>query len=173
MNLLDITEVETNVNLPKHTETTFILRNNFFVVTNGELFNYYPIKVAASNETSPLIRIEKLPPVLLEGYAIVGKKIFIVPVQDLQRRIIRKSREIKRDTQNATEPTNTTERQSVSAFTNAVQSPALPSFLESGVIDLTELEIAKVADATWADQIGALYDNPFEEEDDWEVQDAA
>ncbi len=167
-NLLNVSTEDTNVNLPKHVETTFVLRNNFFVVTNGEIFNYYPIKVLASNDASSLIRLERAPPVLLEGYAIIGKKIYIVPLQDLQRKIIRKSREIKRDTQNdSTEPA----AKSVSTLTDAVQSVALPDYLKSGLIDLTELEISKAADATWKDQIGTLYDNPFEEENDWEIQD--
>lgn len=172
MNLLNINEEETNVNLPKHVETTFILRNNFYVVTNGEIFNYYPIKVAPSEDISPLIRLERTPPVLLEGYAIVGKKIYIVPLQDLQRKIIRKSREIKRETQNASDTStdSNTEQPSATTLINTLRASALSAFDESGISEASELEIAKAAHATWEDQVGALYGNPFEEENDWEVE---
>lgn len=170
MSILSIPEDETKVNLPKHVETSFILHNNFYVVTNGEIFNYYPIKTYTDSKESPLIRFERLPPIILEGYAIVGKKIYLVPVQDLQRKIIRKSKEITRDTQNATDATNP---QSISTLIGSIQSSVVSNGDESEFGGLTEMEITKAADVAWSDQIGALYNDPFEEEDDWEVQDAA
>lgn len=170
MNLLKINDVETNVNLPKFTETTFILRNNFYVVTDGVIFNYYPIKVFPSEDASPLIRLERNPPVLLEGFALIGKKIYLVPLKDLQRKIIRKSREIKRKTSNAT---GITESKSLSTLIADNEFTSISIIDESGTVDASELEIFKIADATWKDQIGALYCDPDEEEDDWEIEDSA
>lgn len=168
MNLLDAGEVELNVNLPKYTEDTLVIRNNYFVVTNGVVFNSYPIKVFPSEESSPLIRLDKNPPVLLEGYAIIGRKLYLVPMQDLLRKVIRKSREIKKETTN--EPGNT-EPKSLSTIARAFKSSIVPSDDEQRTNDAADLEISKAADATWEDQIGTLHDNPFEEEEDWEVQD--
>lgn len=170
MNLLNVKAEETNVNLPKYTETTFILRNNYYVVFNGEVYNYYPIKVKAWGDDDPFIRLEKSPPVILEGYAMVGRKIFLVTVKDLQRKVIRKSREIQREVQNATESAN---NQSVSTILDSGTATAVLTEDERRLIDATEMEVRKAADAAWEDQVRALLNDPDEEEGEWEVEDSA
>jgi hypothetical protein len=77
--------------LPKLTMNDFKLKNNYYVVTNGEVFNYYPIKVEKETD-APFIKFEKSPPVILEGLAVVNKQVYRVPLADLLRGIIRKSR---------------------------------------------------------------------------------
>lgn len=173
MNLLNVKAEETNVNLPKFTETTFILRNNYYVVFNGEVYNYYPIKVKSEDESKPIIRLERSPPVILEGYALVSRKIYLVTVNDLQRKVIRKSREIQREVQNATDSNNTANNQSVSTLLDAGTATAVLTEDERRLIDATEVEVRKAADAAWEDQVRALLHDPDEEEGEWEIEDPA
>lgn len=166
MNLLNVQLEETNVNLPKFTEAAFTLRNNYYVVYNGEVYNYYPIKVVPWDD-GPLIRFERTPPVLLEGYVMVGRKIYLVTLKDLQRKVIRKSREIQREVQNATDAN----AQPLSAILDSTVTTSVSNGDESKLGGDITLEVSQAADAAWQDQVRALFSDPDEEEGEWEIED--
>ncbi len=168
MNFL-ITPEETSVNVPKFTENSLVIRNNYYVVTNGEVFNYYSIKILEGTKESPLLRFEKSPPVLLEGMVIVGKKVYQVTLADLYRRVIRKSREIKIE---ASDATNTTATSLSTIVASATDNNPIPNFHESGVSESFDLEITQAANIAWQEEVGSLLSSISEEEDDWEVTDA-
>lgn len=165
--LTDLSSTEDpTINRPRFIETSLIYRTNYFVITDGVTFSYYPIKVSGEGNSEYIFRLEKLPPVLLEGMALIGKKVYLVPYTDLIRRVVRKSREIKQEVNHASV------EQSVSDIVGAPAIDTLSSLIQSGTIDDSEVEIAQAADAAWQDQIGALFDNVLEEEEEWEAADA-
>jgi hypothetical protein len=172
VNTLFTPESSTNINVPKFVDPEFVMRNNYYVVSDGKVFNSYSIKVIPDKAEDNLIRIERNPPVLLEGFAIVGRKIYMVSMQDLLRKIIRKSKEIKKEASNGTSnnstnapanPTSTTA--AISSFLNSNPADALSGVIESGTVDASELEISKAANAAWEEQVGSLFDPSFEVED--------
>lgn len=161
--------------LPKLTMNDFKLKNNYYVVTNGEVFNYYPIKVEKDLGTE-LLRFEKAPPVILEGIAVVNKKMYKVPVQDLLRGIIRKSREINLEVENGS---NASDADDSTSATEVIDTPVAGRKTvqrkdERGISREAEVEVGKTADAAWQDQMRALLVALSEEEgeEDWEVTEA-
>lgn len=154
-------------NVPKMSSATLDIKDNYYLVKTGLLYNYYPIKVKPYGADDAIIRFEKSPPVLMEGIVIVGKKPYHVTPQDLMRQIIRKSREVavpKRDKVNG---------KSRAASTSTVCETLQHSDQQS-VVRKTEMEVLKDADAAWAEQIGALFDIISEKEGiEYEVSDLA
>lgn len=154
-------------NVPKMSSPTLDIKDNYYLVKTGFLYNYYPIKVKPYTEGDNIIRFEKSPPVLMEGIAIVGKKPYHVTPEDLMRQIIRKSREVavpKRDKVNGKSGSAST-----STVRETVQHPDKQS--ASGK---AEMEILQNANAAWAEQIGALFDIISEKEGvEYEVSDLA
>lgn len=160
----DLAQVEDSpLTRPRFVETSFVFRNHYYVITDGIHFVYYPLRVEA-DASSPILRILKSPPVLLEGMAMVGNKVYLVPHADLVRRIIRKSREIQKEVNHA----------SITTVPDILTSPgedSLSSLVKSGVVDAFEMEVSQAADAAWQDQIGSLLDPFSEEEEEWEAAD--
>jgi hypothetical protein len=156
----------TSKNIPKMSSLSFEIKNNYYVVKTGLLYNYYPIKVKAGTPEDSIIRFEKTPPVLVEGIAIIDKRPYHVPVRDLMRLVIRRSREIvvaKREKVNGKATIST------SAVCETVQSTN-----ERRIGGETEMEIVQAADTAWSEQIGALLDSFSEKEGgEWEVSDFA
>jgi hypothetical protein len=159
--------------LPKLTSNDFKLKNNYYVVSNGEVFNYYPIKVVERAD-GPIISFEKTPPVILEGLAIVGKKVYKVTVDDLLRRIIRKSREVNLEVENGS---NANQSEPATPVAEVIESPVAGNKTvqrtdERGLSREAEVEIGKAADAAWTNQIRALLVALSEEEgseEEWEI----
>lgn len=153
-------------NVPKLATAELTVKDNYYVVKTGQLYNYYPIKVKTFTEADSIIRFEKSPPVLMEGIAIVGKKPYRVTPQDLLRQIIRKSREVavpKRDKVNG---------KSGNAGTgSSTQIEAVQHSDKPGVSGEAEVEERQVADAAWDDQIGALFDFIAAKEGEFEITD--
>lgn len=166
--------------------STLEIKNNFYVVKSGLLFNYFPIKIVDTEADAPLFRFEKTPPVIMEGVAIIGKKLYHATPADLLRGVIRKSREIaiaKREGINGK-----SESKSVGSTGSGGSSEGISGNIV-GDVDVreaiqhpdeqragakTELEIGKAADAAWQEQIGTLLDYLSEEEGiEWEVADSA
>lgn len=147
---------------PRFIETSFTFRNNFYVITDGTHFVYYPIR-ASANSASPILRMFRTPPVLLEGMAMVNNKVYLVPYDDLVRRIIRKSREIQKEVNHASSST-------IPDIVNTVAADSISDLIKSGVIDASEVEVSEAADAAWADQIGSLLYPLSEEEEEWEAE---
>lgn len=140
------------------------MKDNYYVVKTGLLYNYYPIKVKAFTEADSIIRFEKSPPVLMEGIAIVGKKPYRVTPQDLMRQVIRKSREVavaKREKVNGKSGTVGTD--------SNVSPETLQHSNKSAVVPKAEMEECQVADAAWEEQIGALFDLIAAKEGEFEI----
>lgn len=166
--------------------TTLELKKNYYVVHDGSQFHYFPIKVKESGD-APIIRFEKSPPVLMEGVVIIERgtgrdrnvKVYKVPVNDLLRGVIRKSREIKptnRVNANGSEgnsgsaagsksDSGTEEGTASGEIQRAVQSAN-----QSGALEAAEMEISKAADIAWEDQIDTLLHHLSSKEGaQWEI----
>ena len=155
-------------NVPKLALSELTVKDNYYVVKKGDVYNYFPIKVKPFTEEDNIIRFEKSPPVLMEGIAIVGKKPYKVTPQDLMRQIIRKSREVavpKRDKVNGKSGST---RNATPAVSETVQHSN-----ESGTVGKTEVEESQAADNAWEDQIGALFDLISAKEGEFEISDPA
>lgn len=173
MELILETSREASLNIPKLSLSTFEMKNNYYVVTDGQTFNYFPIKVADSPDTSPLIRFVKAPPILMEGVAIVNKKKYHVTLKDLQRSLIRKSRLINQEAIDASNKRNAT-KNSPAVGANTNPGEAVLNRDEQPVVKETEVEINEAADAAWSDQIGSLLSFISEKEgEEWEITDAS
>lgn len=178
-------ESTTSKTTPKLSKPTLEIKNNYFIVHDKGLFNYFAIKIDPDTLDLNVMRFEKAPPVLVDGVLILNRKLYEVPAQDLVRGIVRKSREIKveRDnhgsaTPNSVEPvinTSGSETQAVvEKESSSDRSSAVRYNIEQGVIDPAELEIAKAADAAWEDQIHSLLDLVSSQEGgEWEVESVA
>jgi hypothetical protein len=136
--------------VPKYVDEEFVPRNNYYVVTDGKNFYSYSIKAKDLVPDAPIIRLERNPPVLMEGYAIIGRRVYLVSRQDLLRKVVRKSKEIvKESTTNDATNTNSTV---AAALANSTVSDSD----EPGLGEAAQLEITKNADAAWKEQVGTL-----------------
>lgn len=174
MELILETSKKSSVNVPKLTAPTFEMKNNYYVVADGSTFNYFSIKVFESDENHPLIRFEKSPPVLLEGLAVVNKRVYKVTLKDLQRQVIRKSRDITKEVIDASANRNTgTKSEPAATVADTNSSQAVSDKLEQRADQEAEVEVNQAADAAWQDQIGALLTLMSEKEgDEWEIAEA-
>jgi hypothetical protein len=160
---MDLSSVSSK-NVPKLITAELTVKDNYYVVKTGLLYNYYPIKVKTFTETDSIIRFEKSPPVLVEGIAIVGKKPYRVTPQDLMRQIIRKSREVavpKRDKVNG--------KSGKAESNNVVVPETIQHSDKSAASREAEMEECQVADAAWEEQIGALFDFIAAKEGEFEI----
>lgn len=160
---MDLSSVSSK-NVPKIITAELAVKDNYYVVKTGLLYNYYPIKVKTFTESDSIIRFEKSPPVLIEGIAIVGKKPYRVTPQDLMRQIIRKSREVA-----------VPKREKVNGKSGKVESDSIvvPQTVQhsdqSAVSTKAEMDECQVADAAWEEQIGALFDFIAAKEGEFEI----
>jgi hypothetical protein len=171
----------TSVNKPKMSYTTLEIKKNYYVIPDGEKFHYFPIKIKDEKTTRPIFRFEKSPPVIMEGIAIIDSKLYHVPVQDLLRGIIRKSKEIQpanRVSENGSSNTTiishsgTTSPTAKSTFgvVGDLNGANLQYSNESATVDPTTLEINSAANLAWTDQIDSLLSFISEKEGcEWEI----
>jgi hypothetical protein len=176
--------------MPKMSIPTLEVKKNFYVIPDGEQYHYFAIKLAEGMDR-PVMRFDKGPPVLMEGIVIVGAvgrptKLYHVPIQDLMRGIIRKSREIKPanrvtgngspGTATSTSPTELTEgtqSENVSLISESVGN-TLQSGYESRISSTPEMEISQAANLAWTEQIDSLLSFISEKEGcEWEIADPA
>lgn len=160
---MDLSSVSSK-NVPKLITAELAVKDNYYVVKTGSLYNYYPIKVKAFTETDNIIRFEKSPPVLMEGIAIVGKKPYRVTPQDLMRQVIRKSREVavpKRDKVNG--------KSGKAGSEDIVVAETIQHSDQSAVSAEVEMEECQAADVAWEEQIGALFDLISSKEGEFEI----
>ena len=156
---------------------------NFYIVRQGGKYHYFPVKVEKHppNAPMPILRFEKLPPVLMEGWVVTQHRTYLVSVQDLHRGIVRTSNEYvlakKNDeTGNSAVRSISTSSGSDSGRTgegsstedsqqqtvSAVQTDPAPtvgdvlSVLEPGVVKTLGVELNEVIDRTLGQQIEAL-----------------
>lgn len=167
--------VDTSLNVPKMSMRTFEIKSSYYVVTDGTIFNYYNIATHPDEDSSPLIRFKKSPPILLEGVAIVNKKVYHVSTDDLLRRVIRKSKEIIQEATNAgTNRSSSSKSKSSGDSIASITSNPVQLTDQPGIVAETEMEIAKASDLTWENQIGALLHHLSAEEGygvEWETAD--
>lgn len=176
--------LSSTINVPKMSSSTLEIKNNYYVIKNGLFFNYFPIKVEETPPEANIIRFEKTPPVIVEGVAIISKKLYRVTAQDLLRGVIRKSREIaiaKREEVNGTTKSTTNSRsytvigteESTGSGSGDIAIPeTVRNPTQRTASPKTELEIGEAADAAWQDQVGALLDFMHSKEGiEWEVAD--
>lgn len=168
-------------NMPKMSKTTLEIRKNYYVVPDGDLFHYFPLKVVDENTERPIFRIEKSPSVLMEGIAILGKRLYRVPVQDLMRGVIRKSREIQPanrvnsngSTGNTTNPA-TLPGTGNGAVSNPTGSAVSADNNQHGTSSDVDLEVCEAADLAWEEQIQSLLSFISEKEGgEWQVENPA
>jgi hypothetical protein len=177
INLLDsLVQPDPPSIIPKLTIDDFKIKNNYYVVTDGKVFNYYSIKVEPASESALFFRFEKAPPVILEGIAIINKKVYKVPLQDLLRRIVRKSREVDLRKEDGKQETSIGTSDSISADevidTPVAGAKTVQRKNERGADREAEVEVGKAADSAWKDQVRALLVTLSEEEgEDWEIED--
>lgn len=152
---------------------TLTLKNNYFVVQEGQEYHYYPIK-AADQDTPGVIRLAARPPVIREGVAIVGRAAYMVSVADLVRGIVRKSSKVtqgRADDSTTTKPGRGT-RSSASAPSSGPSDA--PDTDEPGALSEDLLEVTQAANATWEEQTRALLETLYQEEGlDWEIANPA
>lgn len=84
-------------NMPKMSIPTLEAQKRgrqYYVISEEGQYHYFDIKLEEGSLTQPVMRFDKSPPVLIEGIAVIGRKFYRVPIKDLMRGIIRKSREL-------------------------------------------------------------------------------
>jgi hypothetical protein len=136
--------------MPKYVDEEFVPRNNYYIVTDGTRFYSYSIKAKELNPEVPIIRLERSPPVLMEGYAVLGRRVYLVSRQDLLRKVVRKSKEIVKES-TTNDATNINSTVAAAIARSAVSNPDEP-----GLSEAAQLEITKNADAAWKEQVGTL-----------------
>jgi hypothetical protein len=152
---------------------TLELKNKYYAVTDGTVFSYYPVTFEDPDSNPSLIRLIKSPPLLLEGYIIVAKKIYQVTTQDLFRKIIRKSRLVTLESINGS---SINALSSIPYSTDSITSAreTLQHLNQSRANSATELEVSQAINSAWENQIGTLLNLENEEEgifsEAWEIE---
>lgn len=144
-----------------YSQELFSPKNNYYAVTDGEKYSYHIIKIEDEDTTKQFFRLKKNPPFIQEGFACIGGRIYYVPIADLLRRVIRKSREIKLEDINGNLTSN-------SNAVTKTSSTTIQDSNESRAVILTELEINKAANVAWVNEIDALLSaSDTETEEGW------
>jgi len=173
--------MSTRVIEPKFSSPTFRLKPSTYVVTNGQIFSYYAIKIEDETTEAPIFRFKQSPPVIRDGVVAIKKKLYFVTTKDLVRGIVRKSREIGLEELTGNDRTAITEQSNrVSSSENGDSSgTALPSEDQSGASEFATLEINEANDSLEPEQVRALHDLVLKEEgkawgewaEEWEISD--
>lgn len=85
--------------VPKYSTPNFEPMGNYYIVRQNRRWHYFPVKVEKHppNAPTPILKFEKAPPVLMEGFVVTQRRIYLVSVQDLLRGIVRTSNEYRID----------------------------------------------------------------------------
>lgn len=142
---------------------------NRYVVRNGLMYEYYQIQVETQQKgyKGSLIKILKGPPVLFDGWVIVGKDIYTVTQRDVIKGIIRASNRFSTGTEGS-KPTEQTH-----AGRKHNQPVVVPGDDQPGISDPVEAEITKAANLAWEEQIDALLTVVYPKTGKWEIAAAA
>lgn len=158
---------------------------NTFIVRKKGRYHYFPVKVSkhAPNEPTPILRFEKLPPVIMEGWVVTQNRIYLVSIQDLLRGVVRTSNEykmVKKD-----EPVDSSNVQPAAANSSNAelsgegeQTPGIAqtaetprsvedaapignllAILEPGAVDALGVEGYEAVNRAFDQQVEALYDS--------------
>jgi len=172
---------EALLNIPKHSLDTFEIKNSYYIVEDEAThrYHYFPIRVDSQSENEHIIRFSRTPPVLMEGLAIIDKKIYHVPLSDLKRLIIRKSRLIGEKVENGSNSSTidiSSGTISLSSGDGTATRPrkTVSSLDESGSGTEAGLEESRAPDDAFEEQIQALLHSISEKEGgQWEITDIA
>lgn len=138
---------------PKLSKPDLDPSKEYFVVDNGMLFDYYPIKILPTSFGSGRFhKIEKSPPVISDGFVIFKKKIYKLTKEDLLRRRINVSAEYH--------PTV----QPIVAVSNA------PDIHKPAVSQPSRIELSEDANVAWEEQIRTLLHADDPQTWDWETE---
>lgn len=173
------------LNAPKYAQETLTIRNNYYVVHRNGRFFYYPLRPNDATLGQPVMRLEKRPPILLEGLAIIEKKPYFVPMKDLLRGVVRKSNLISTGRANAASRTTTARNTAPSGGSSSGSSSstdtappaelvAVPSGFgdieQQSAIPAPELEELQAADLAWEEQTRTLLEALHQKEGgEWEL----
>lgn len=125
---------------PKDSRPTLEYTKDTFVVRNGLLFDYYPMK-ASVLIPDKIFNIIVSPPILTDGYACLGKEIYEVSKQDLMKRKVYVSK------QYSNRGSSTQPEQSV------------PNPPKQELDNSSGIEIDEDANLAWENQIDSLLQN--------------
>jgi hypothetical protein len=149
---------------PKESKAVLEPTKGTFAVANGVLFDYYTIKFG--EQKGNYVTLEKLPPVLKEGYATYQRKLYKVELRDFLRSRVNVGQSAY--TPNATPDTG--------GSTTATPGPASPALvnpnadsIQSAVDGTFGVQVNQAADLAWKDQISALL-HAYDPEEEWIVE---
>lgn len=136
---------------PKESKGVLEPTSNTFAIQAGMLYDYYTIRFG--RKIGPYVEIQKLPPVISEGYVTYQKKLFRVTLKDYFRSRV-----------NVEQPAYTIP----TSNTNDGNGSSVPEHSASSVVaasvDLKQprtesdagFQVDKAVDLAWEDQIRAL-----------------
>ncbi len=160
-------------NIPKYTTNSLVIRTNYYVVERDGGYHYFPIKADATTLDSPVMRLTKRPPVLLEGVAILGRSVYEVTVGDIMRGIVRKSSLVSgrvNASRRASSTVGNSTPGSLSTPELGGSTNAAASINESGAELDAGLEIRQAADLAWQEQALSLLEALHQKEGgEWEI----
>lgn len=146
---------------PKESKGTLEPIPNSFIVQNGMLYDYYPIRFGEVKGS--FVELQKLPGLVTGGYVTYQKQLYTLSIQDFLR-----SR-LNVGIAAYTVPTTTN---SAGASITAAAAPTssdpgnITSFGQSFADATFGVQINKAADMAWKDQIDALL-HSIDPEEEW------
>lgn len=154
---------------------TLSLKNNFYVVKDGENYNYHKISIKDVDTERPIFRFDKHPPVVQDGIVIIKKKLYRVTMEDILHGVVRKSRELKVEViKNGIAKQRASIEKSIDTNDGVSTSSgkAVQHSDEFGLSEDDEVEISKQANLYWEEQVGTLLGTLHKEEGGtWEIPD--
>jgi hypothetical protein len=114
---------------PKLSSDTFEPMGNYFIVRQNRRYHYFPVKVEKHppNAPTPILRFEKAPPVLMEGWVVTQRRVYLVTVQDLLRGIIRTSNEYRFEKEKSSDTADTSSPTPGTDQSSTTSRPTTPS----------------------------------------------
>jgi hypothetical protein len=164
------------IKAPTSVSETMTRKNNYFIVKQGDLYNYFRVTLLPYKDGDLIMRFDKHPPVLREGIVVIEKKCYKVTLPDLMRGVIRKSRELEK-VQNGIKSITTTAECTKSSVSSVVLissgKPTIHNPDQQTTSSEVENEVCQQADLCWNEQVESLLHSIHKEEGGiWEVSDA-
>lgn len=149
---------------PKHTLDSFEVKSNFYVVEQDGKFHYFPFKALADDPDAKFLTMDRRPPVLLSGKAIVSRVVYEVSIKELMRGIINKQSII------SGRPNANAKRSKPKSNGVLTVASELRYSDKQGLSGDDLLEVNKAADAAWEEQASSLLQTLYSKEGcEWEV----
>jgi hypothetical protein len=159
------------------------MKSNYYIVRRQGQYHYFPVKVKADTKNLPVMRFEKGPPLLLDGYVIIDRVLYRMPVRDIQRNQINTLRKIEqpkrekksngRAATNLIIPSDPGTSASASGIPVATADTSPGPEQQPELSDSPLMAVDPAADAAWKEQVESLLDTLHQEEGgEWEVADS-